>query len=85
MKVRPILKLATFSGGKSYFTNERKNLFKDVTVEVCKDLDIACITPDISDEEWVSRFMYADGLHSNNAGYEYLFNKVIKELDGFLE
>lgn len=73
-KVSP--KQSPFDNSCSYFSNERKQLFSNVTKGVCEELDIIYIPVRVSEQEWIEKYIYQDGLHSNDAGYKYIFNNI---------
>jgi lysophospholipase L1-like esterase len=73
------------TGGRSYFTNARYELFKGVQREICASLDIPVVSIDIPASEWTTKYLYADGLHANDAGYAYIAERVWQTLEPMLE
>ncbi|MCA9352006.1 SGNH/GDSL hydrolase family protein [Patescibacteria group bacterium] len=81
-KVYP--KQSPFGNSVSYFSNERKQLFNQVTKDICNDLGITYIPVEVSQEEWIEKYIYEDGLHANDDGYEYIFTNLWKHLEPLL-
>ncbi|HEX3082577.1 MAG TPA: GDSL-type esterase/lipase family protein [Candidatus Saccharimonadia bacterium] len=69
------------TGSRSYFTNERRQLFNQTTAGVCRELGIPFvgIVPDIA--EWQEKYLYRDGLHPNQAGHELIYASLKQYLD----
>jgi len=79
-KVSP--KPSPFSDGNvSYFTNERRGQFNAITKEVCETNGFDFVTVDCDRETWISNYLYKDGLHPNQAGYERVFEALRSKLD----
>ena len=72
------------TGEHSYFTNDRIIMFNHTLMKLCDELGITYIDIDISPEEWVKNCQYKDGLHPNQAGHQYIFEKVSKVVEGLL-
>jgi len=81
-KVYP--KQSPFSNSVSYFSNARKQLFSQATKNVCNELGVTYIPVEVSEEEWIEKYAYKDGLHSNDAGYEYIFKNIWKHIEQLL-
>lgn len=73
------------TGGKSYFSNSRYETFKSIQREVCAELDVTFIPIEVSIEEWQSKYLYRDGLHPNDAGYEFIAERVWSVLEPLLD
>lgn len=70
--------------GNSYFANERIKLFNDKCKELCKKnkiehLDMFSSAP----RNWNS-YLSSDGLHPNNEGHKWIFNKVWGSVERYL-
>jgi lysophospholipase L1-like esterase len=78
-KVNP--KSNPFGGYESYFTNERRELFKQRLRKICQEKSITLIEPNVDLQTWLDKYTYEDGLHPNNAGYELMFDAVKKTLN----
>lgn len=70
-------------GEVSYFTNERRSLFNAISKRVCDEKGIQFITTDTDEDVWIQNYLYVDGLHPNQAGYEIIFDKIRPILDQF--
>lgn len=74
-KVSP--KQSPFGDDKvSYFTNERRALFNGITKEICESKDIDFVAVDIDKDTWIKNYLYTDGLHPNQAGYQKVFESL---------
>lgn len=71
-------------GHVSYFTNERRFLFNDITKEVCASKGLAFIAPDVDKETWIQNYVWDDGLHPNQAGYQKILEALQPEVDKYL-
>ncbi len=78
-KVNP--KPQPFEGKFSYFTNERRTLFNGITKDVVQSKGYTFIAVDCDKEIWENQYLYSDGLHPNQAGYELVFNALKPILD----
>lgn len=79
-KVSP--KQSPFGDGKvSYFTNERRSLFNGITKEICESKGVDFVAVDIDKDTWVRNYLYSDGLHPNQAGYQKVFEALKPVLD----
>lgn len=72
-KTTPFL---TKRGGKYYFTNERRRQFDEITRQVCEQDSIDYVSIDVSEKDWVDRYIYQDGLHPNQAGHQLIFDAL---------
>jgi lysophospholipase L1-like esterase len=77
-------KLNPLTGGRSYFTNSRRQQFAGIAKQVCDDLGIALVDVTVDKEEWLSNYLYKDGLHPNDAGYQLIFASIKPVLDKYL-
>lgn len=68
-------------GRKSYFTNARSKIFGDVAREVCTEQGITYVDVDITEDEWIKKYLYEDGLHANQAGHQLIFEAVKPHLN----
>ncbi|MFA6047342.1 MAG: SGNH/GDSL hydrolase family protein [Parcubacteria group bacterium] len=73
-------KTSPFDGRKSYFTNARKKEFQKYTKKICLEKEIIFVDIGVTDDEWKKKYLYRDGLHSNQQGHEYISKKVLAEL-----
>lgn len=73
------------TGGKSYFTNERREQFDNILKDVCKEEKIDYIEVDVKQEDWLKNYIYIDGLHPNKAGHELLAEKMWQFLSNHLD
>jgi len=78
-KVNP--KPVPFEGNISYFTNERRNQFNAITKQVCQSMGFDFVAVDCDKDTWVSTYLYKDGLHPNQAGYELVFEALRPRLE----
>lgn len=69
------------TGGKSYFSNERRKGFSDRTKQLCEQKDIAHVEVTVPMQEWIDKYLYKDGLHSNQAGHQLIFEAIKQVLD----
>lgn len=70
-------------GELSYFTNERRMLFNSITRRVCEEKGIDFIATTIDKDTWINNYLYTDGLHPNQAGYDAVFDAVRPLIDAF--
>ena len=64
------------TGGRSYFTNSRRQHFSEITKRVCQNMNIGFVTIDIDKNEWLKKYLYEDGLHPNQEGHQLIFDKL---------
>ncbi|HSX34704.1 MAG TPA: SGNH/GDSL hydrolase family protein [Candidatus Saccharimonadales bacterium] len=68
-------------GNTSYFTNERRAQFNAITQEVCQSMGFDFVAVDCDKDTWIRTYLYKDGLHPNQAGYELVFEALKPALD----
>ena len=73
------------TGGKSYFSNQRKQKFQNQFKQLCQERGIVFVGVDVSESEWKAKYLYEDGLHANSKGYEMMANKVLAEIEKLME
>ena len=71
-------------GRVSYFTNERRTQFNNITKQICEGKGIAFVTAGVDKDTWIKNYLYADGLHPNQAGYQKVFEALRPIVDGYL-
>lgn len=82
-KVNP--KPSPFTPGKvAYFTNARRSQFNGITKQACQGKGIDFVTTDVDKDTWIANYLYTDGLHPNQAGYQKVFEALKPVLDGYL-
>lgn len=70
-------KPSPFGDGRvAYFSNARRNLFNGIARELCESRGIEFITAGVAEEIWIANYLFADGLHPNQAGYRKIFEAV---------
>lgn len=72
------------TGGQSYFSNDRISLFNHALVKLCDQLGVKYVDIEITPQEWAEKFLYDDGLHPNQAGHQYIFEKLAAVTDKLL-
>lgn len=77
-------KINPFTGGKSFFTNVRRQEFQAQLKKLCIERKITFIETGISESEWKEKYIYDDGLHPGALGHELISEKVMKELEKIL-
>ena len=79
-KVSP--KQSPFGDNKvSYFTNERRSLFNDITKKICESKGIDFVAVNIDKDTWIKSYLYSDGLHPNQIGYWKVFEALKPVID----
>jgi len=73
------------TGGKSYFSNERRLKFENVLNQICSNLGIKFIKTGIGNEEWIEKYLSDDGLHSNQLGHKLIADNVWVEIEPLLD
>lgn len=68
-------------GNVSYFTNKRRGQFNAITKEVCDSMGFDFVAVDCNEITWTQRYLYKDGLHPNQAGYQLVFEALKPRLD----
>ncbi len=81
-KVNP--KVNPLTGANSYFTNERRGQFNAITKNVCASMGFDFVAPTCDQDAWTRSYLYQDGLHPNQAGYELMFAAIQPKLDALL-
>lgn len=69
-------KLNPLTGGRSYFTNSRRQQFNEILKKLCDVIDVQLVDLGINKEEWLEKYVYQDGLHPNQAGHQLIFESV---------
>lgn len=77
-------KLNPLTGGRSYFTNARRQQFSTIVKRICEDTNVDLADVAVSQEEWLSKYLYIDGLHPNNAGHQLIFESIKPVLSKYL-
>jgi len=77
-------KINPLTGGKSYFTNARRQQFGKIDKKLCGEIGIQLVGVDIDDKVWLEKYVYEDGLHPNQAGYQLIFESIRPLLDEHL-
>lgn len=72
------------TGGQSYFTNDRRLLFNQALMKLSHKYGARYVDMNISPAEWQKKYLYTDGLHPNQAGHQYIFEKVSTEVEKLL-
>ena len=72
------------TGVRSYFSNDRIVLFNQELKKLSDEVGARYVAIDVSPKEWAEKYLYADGLHPNQAGHQYIFETVIKVVDELL-
>jgi lysophospholipase L1-like esterase len=72
------------TGGRSYFTNSRRQKFAGIVKQICADLDVTLVDVTVEKEKWLSSYIYKDGLHPNDAGHQLIFEAIKPALDKHL-
>lgn len=68
------------TGGQSYFKNARKREFEARFQQIAKERAIPFIEVGVSEGEWKRKYLYDDGLHPNQDGYDLIARKILVEL-----
>lgn len=66
------------TGGKSYFSNERKARFETKFKEICKEKGITFVEVEVGEQEWKDKYLFEDGLHPNQKGHQLLADKILR-------
>lgn len=72
------------TGGKSYFKNSRKREFESRFKELAEDRGMPFVEVGVDEQEWKDKYLYKDGLHPNQDGYELISKKILIELEKLL-
>jgi len=74
-------KTTPLAGTTVYFTNERIQSFDQALRRTCEQERVGFVsTFERVPEKWQTDFLFTDGLHPNNAGHEWLYNRVAAKL-----
>lgn len=73
-------RISSVNGTRTYYSNARIAKFQAVTNVVCGDVGAKLVKISIPKQEWISEYLYSDGLHPNKRGYEEIFNKILVAL-----
>lgn len=74
-----------FAGGNvSYFTNERRSQFNAITREICESMGFDFVAVDCNKDTWINKYLYKDGLHPNQEGYNLIFEALKPKLEKVL-
>lgn len=75
-------KPSPFGDGKvSYFTNEHRSQFNNITKQICEEKGIDFVGVDIDKDAWIKDYLYVDGLHPNQTGYQRVFEALRPIID----
>ncbi len=69
------------TGGKSYFSNQRKEIFESKLKKICAQKQITFIDIDVSQSEWQEKYLSNDGLHPNQTGHELIAKKILAKIN----
>jgi lysophospholipase L1-like esterase len=69
------------SDNVDYFTNARRRQFTGINKQICDENGIGFVDVNVSQQEWIERYLYEDGLHSNQAGHKLIFEAVKPLID----
>lgn len=72
------------SGGVSYFWNNRIQEFNEAFAGACEKEGIPFVAIDTTPEAWKKEYQYSDGLHPNQKGHNFIFEKVFPKLKQLL-
>jgi len=65
-----------FTGGSSFFTNERRGAFNQITRELCDAKQVPFVAVSQTVEEWIEKYQYEDVLHPNQAGHQQILEAI---------
>jgi len=67
---------------KSFFKNERRELFNDKIKSICMEQNVTFLPNSISDKAWIETCLYKDdGLHPNDKGHRLIANEIMKVIN----
>lgn len=72
------------TGGRSYFTNKRREEFQKRCQDICKNRGITYISPNVDKSTWLNQYIYTDGLHANSQGYQLIAEKLISIIEALI-
>lgn len=74
------------TGSMSYFTNGRIKRFEDALVAACKQESVDCVPLfDYVPKDWAEHYLFADGLHPNAKGHQWIYDTVKSHIDKIME
>jgi len=75
-----------WDGSVSYFYNERRKLFEEITAKVAQSIGVIFIPlHELGSGVDPQEFIYIDGLHPNTAGHKWIYNQVKPHITQVLE
>lgn len=74
-------KLDPLSGNVDYFTNARRRQFTGINKQICDQNGLDFVDVNVSQQEWIEKYLYEDGLHSNQAGHKLIFDAIKPLID----
>ncbi len=77
-------RISPFDGSKSYFSNERNQKFQTKAKEITQSMNLEFVDLEVPTETWIKKYLYEDGLHPNQAGYNLIADKVWQKLENLL-
>lgn len=65
-------------GTKVYFFNENRKRLESILMEVAKENSLQAIPlfDDAMQNHWINNCLYADGLHPNTAGHQWIYDRI---------
>lgn len=76
-----------WDGTASYFYNQRRQLFEELSIKVAQELGAEPI-PLFNDAEadgWQNKYMYTDGLHPNSEGHKWIYEQIRPKLSSIMD
>lgn len=77
-------KQSPFSDHVSYFSNERRQLFGQISKNSCEQLGIDYVSIPTNKDDWLRSCLSKDGLHPNQTGYDKMFEAIRPVLERYL-
>lgn len=72
--------------GGTYFSNARLRIFNDALQRTCENEGVHFVPLfNTVPEGWAQNYFFADGLHPNNRGHEWIYSQVEPELRKLIE
>ncbi|MBI1327215.1 MAG: hypothetical protein GC136_06190 [Alphaproteobacteria bacterium] len=68
------------TGGQSHFRNDRRAQFQAILEKICAEQNVEFIGLTVSDEVWIRDYLFDDGLHPNDAGYQMICDDIFKHI-----
>lgn len=80
-KVMPVSK-----NPKTYFSNERIRKFEKILCDTAESLGMNALPvfQEAVQSNWINEYQYRDGIHPNDKGYQWLYQKVKPEIEKLL-